>query len=345
MNFKSLLAPLGGVYGQIMQTRNGLYNQKILQSISLPKPIISVGNMTMGGTGKTPLVLWIANYLMEKGRLPGIISRGYGRSSNANHVDEKEIKKVNLENPLPAQVFGDEPTLMALKLPEVPIYVGKDRVTVAQCLLALEKNISCIIADDAFQHRRLKRHLDIVVIDGSQDPQVRHPFPWGMGREFWSGVKRADFCIINKINLSNPTWVQCWRELLHKQGHKSWAEAKYHLGLPYPVIGTGSFSEKKLHVICGIGNPNSFLMSLQQSFGVSLGKSFIFKDHQRYSKKNLDEIYLQIGEQPWITTEKDLVKLQKIKHPLLNYGWTVPVELHFNQGLKELQVALDLCSA
>ena len=297
--------PLSLVYGSIIWIRNKLYDREWFSLSAFDVPIISVGNITTGGSGKTPLVMYLADLLQQNGKNPGIVSRGYGRKSQGMvtvHNGKELITDV--EN------SGDEPFLMASVLKTVPVVVCEDR---REGISHLIKNISAdvIIMDDGFQHRRVRRDLDIVTISANDQKEDYRLLPWGKLREPLQNISRANAVIFTRTNNYNPP------ELL--PSIKPFVKGKFlfstqHLTLmKYDKEGYQKSlpPEDILFAFCGIGEPKSFLDSFAK-LGLKSGGKRIFRDHQEYTESVIAELSSQIKSSNCkgiITTEKDLVKL------------------------------------
>ena len=192
-----LLHPLSFLYGLITTLRNYLYDANILSTNKLPCKVISIGNITTGGSGKTPAVEFLALHLQSIGKNVGIVSRGYGRSSK--HV---RLVTNGFDKPSSWEQYGDEAFLLSQNLNSIPIVVGESKYE-AGLKITSEFNLDVIIIDDGFQHRSLYRDLDIALIN-SKDTQKTHKLlPLGNLRERISGLKRADMIIYTKINVHN----------------------------------------------------------------------------------------------------------------------------------------------
>ena len=192
-----LLLPLSILFRAIIAIRNYLYDTNRLKARTLPCKVISIGNITTGGSGKTPTVEFLSLYLKSLGKNVGIISRGYGRTSKNTKIVTDGINK-----PTSWEICGDEAFLLANKLDNIPIIVGKSKYD-SGLKMATEFNTDVIIIDDGFQHRSLHRDLDIVLVN-SKDTKIDHrPFPLGELRENLSNLKRADLIIYTKSNIHN----------------------------------------------------------------------------------------------------------------------------------------------
>ena len=300
-----LLIPLSWVYGIIILLRNYLYNIGLFRSVAFNTPIISVGNITTGGTGKTPMVIYLAKLLERSGYKPGIVSRGYGRNSRGViivHDDDNLLTNVDRA--------GDEPYLMGKELYATPIIVSENRIAGIQKLLD-NSSVDIIILDDAFQHRKVERIIDFVMISIYDKSSDYHLLPWGNLREPLSSLRRAQHVIYTKTKqfqkphqynilnpyLKNPPIISIMQPLLMK------------------VDGTGY--HKTLHVnepvfaFCGIGDPNSFIQTVKE-VGLNIISKRFFKDHENYYPRVLQDLSLQIQSnncRAVVTTEKDMVKI------------------------------------
>jgi len=237
---KTILSPIlilaALLYAGIMLLRNFLYDLNIFKAIEIENTkVISIGNITAGGTGKTPITAFLVQALMDHKISCGIISRGY--KANYKEASCQVMPELNDA----AQIFGDEPTWLAKSLKPVPVWVGKDKSRTAQAMMAAtEIKPVVIIADDAFQHRRLKRDLDILVIDASVSWFDYLPLPLSRGREdFLLGVRRADIIILNKTNLAQEHRLKKMRSSLavlkSKQSFLVEASTQLIIILIYPL--------------------------------------------------------------------------------------------------------------
>ena len=320
--------PLSLVYGSIIWIRNKLYDLNWISSAAFDIPIISVGNITTGGSGKTPLVMYLADLLQKNGKNPGIVSRGYGRKSQGMVIvhDGKELI-TDVEN------SGDEPYLMASVLKTVPVVVCEDR---QEGISQLIKNNSddVIIIDDGFQHRKVKRDLDIVTISANDQKEDYRLLPWGKLREPLQNIGRANIAIFTGTNNYNPPELlpsikpYVKGELLLSSQQLTlmkYDEDGYRKSLP---------PEKELFAFCGIAEPKSFFNSITR-LDLRLSGKRIFRDHQQYTESVITKLSAQIKSSNCtgvITTEKDLVKLPDSF--LAEFGiYVIKIEMEFeNEG-------------
>ncbi|MFQ5481078.1 MAG: tetraacyldisaccharide 4'-kinase [Thermodesulfobacteriota bacterium] len=303
----TLLEPLSYLYEAGVRTRLGLYRAGALRPKSLPCKVISVGNITAGGSGKTPLAMYVARYLMKRGARVVIISRGYGGSLKgtaivSNGSDDGGI----LLGPGEA---GDEPVLMAHRLKGVPVVLGADRY--AAGLLAIKEfSPRVIILDDGFQHIRLARDLNILLVDGSLPLSGARLLPAGPLREPVSACRRADLVLVKGGSLNDRD-----KELLSGYGIQSTGFVYTPSGATDLATGeTLTLAELKqtpLLGIAGIARPKSFFTTLQGQ-GLKVVGTISYGDHHPYGAEDMSSMREKMktcGAAALITTEKDGVKL------------------------------------
>ena len=289
-----LLLPLSAVFLLISFIRKTLYEFNFLKSFKLKIPVIVVGNITSGGTGKTPLIIYLANELKKNGYRPGIISRGYGSKSEG-------VMEVSQKSDL-ADV-GDEPMLIQ-KHTHLPVFVSKDRVLAAKALVKKYAKTDVILSDDGIQHYRLRRDLEVLVIDGTRKFGNGYLLPAGPLREFRSKLKTVDAIVCNHKKVIDGSYLMKYKGhfLINLKTNK-----KIHLN---------SLSLKNIHAIAGIGNPNRFFDYLK-TFNIVFNSS-TFQDHYKFSKKD----FRDMNDKNIIMTEKDAVKCQQFSR---NNFWYLPV--------------------
>lgn len=310
--------PLAFIYGAIMIIRAWMYKTGTLTSHRLAARVISVGNLTMGGTGKTPLVMYIARYLLDKGRKPAIVSRGYGGRARRPVNLVSDGRTIMLE----AVDSGDEPRLMAETLPEVPVLTGKKRAEVGR--YAVERlGVDTIILDDGFQHLAVKRDLDLVLFNaGTMGPGSHLKFsrvlPGGELREPPGALGRADaFIIIGQDQATADNAASIRNTLKQKFPAKPVFIGSHRtVGLVNPLNGETLDIEKSglynIYGFCGIGDPESFRRTLRENQLEIVGFR-VFKDHHAYSAADLAAMRKEAAEAgagALVTTEKDMVKLR-----------------------------------
>lgn len=289
--------------------RNAAYDRGILESVEPPLPVISIGNLCHGGTNKTPTVEYFAKRFMDSGLDVGIISRGYGGASKEPlFVGEDEQSRNRT-------VTGDEPLLLADRLPNAKIVVSADRMRGISLLAELGAQI--VVADDAFQHRRMGRDVDIVLVDATCPLGNGLMMPAGILRDPPESLKRADFVILTKVDQVASDeldetqrlitqWVPVEKLFTARLKLDSWClidddERSLHETQP----------KAKLFAFSAIGNPDSFHRSLEL-MGVTVVGSRVYRDHHPFSPKDLKELTaeaLQSGAEAFVCTEKDLHNL------------------------------------
>lgn len=306
LNFISYL------YYLVIELKLFFYEKKIIRQHHFDIKVISIGNITLGGTGKTPAVIEIANLFQDKQLV--ILSRGY-RSEY-----EHKIAVVSDGNQilLKESEAGDEPYLLAKRLPAVPIIIGKDRVKSAG--YALNKfGAQVIILDDGFQYWQMKRNLDIVLINGKDPFGNTHIFPSGSLREPIKNLKRAHIFIITKIDqcLNRTDIIQELKKinpdaLILESIHKPIKFISFDSKEEYPLE---FIKDLDILALSSIGDPESFEFTLKKL----VSKKFIhlkFADHYGYTKQDINKLidYLQ-GISFIITTEKDIIRLREVSPP------------------------------
>jgi len=290
----------------ITSFRNFLYDNNILSIKNISVPVISVGNVELGGTGKTPVVLYLSKLLLKNGFKPGIISRGYKRNSKGQQIVSDGVVQKIL-NPKKA---GDEPYLIAKSIKGVPIIVNKNRVYSAKYIIK-KFNVDVIILDDAFQHRKINRSIDIVLLNVNTPLNKLKPFPLGLLRENFKNIFRSDVLLLTKKNnYSSRKALNFYNSLYFH--NKFFSSNKFFLVNPISndMINNNNLL-KNVFAFCGIGDPAHFKNSLLSlNVDISLFKSF--SDHQNYSNLILNNIESLIANQnikTLVTTEKDYIKL------------------------------------
>ena len=296
-------------YGGAVRLRALLYSLGFFHPKRLPCPVISVGNSTVGGTGQTPLVMLLAKGLSERGVPVAILSRGYkGKKSSGPLVGDGQTVFLS-----PGE-SGDEPFLMASLLKNIPVLVGKDRFTNGQ--MALQRfGVRGLLLDDGYQHIRLHRDLDILLVDSRIGFGDRHLLPRGILREPLTHLRRAHLFLLTKME--DPEKCHSLEAILHEI-HPSSQVFHSHYE-PVGLIGpegkgdeVNSLKGKKVLALSGIANPDYF-SSLLRKCGGEIVREAIFPDHHLYTKKDLATIEERSRGVDWVvTTEKDMLKLKNL---------------------------------
>jgi tetraacyldisaccharide 4'-kinase len=297
-------------YGWAVRLRGRAYAAGLLKSRRLPCPVVSIGNLTVGGTGKTPLVMALAKRLAEGGVPVAILSRGYkGRKGSGPVVGDG--RKVFLT----PEESGDEPHLMARSLKGVPVLVGRDRFVSGQ--IALERfGVRGILLDDGYQHLSLHRDLDIVLIDSRVGLGDGHLLPRGILREPVSALRRAGIFILTKVE--DPEDCRPLESVLHEI--RPGAEVFHSHYEPRGLIGprgewdeAGALEGKKVFALSGVADPRYFT-SLLRKCGLEIAGERVFPDHHSYRPEDLTSIPETVRKFDYlVTTEKDMVKLCELE--------------------------------
>jgi tetraacyldisaccharide 4'-kinase len=295
---RSLLWPASKLYGVGVSIRTRLYANGWRKQKRLKAAVISVGNLSVGGTGKTPLVIWLAEKLLAQGQRVAILTRGYRGAGGSS--DEVELMRSRLQNRV---VFG----------------VGKNRHAEGQRIESRQA-IDIFLLDDGFQHLELARDLDIVLMDASRQMCGQPLLPAGPMREPISAVARADVIVFTRTENAPGAneAIQCFWELPIFAASTSLLGFRY-LGTEGPLqavadLGTGPFFS-----FCGIGNPEAFESDLQRWGIMPVGHMF-FPDHHRYTLENvqaIEQAALRLGANSLLTTEKDFWNLKDVGFSIL----------------------------
>jgi len=341
------LAPLGLLYGAVTRARLRLYASGILKTESVGVPVVSVGNLTAGGTGKTPLVEWVARALAGEGLRACVLTRGYGRAEEGRRVLASDGARVLAE----ASECGDEPRLLAEKLLGVASVVcDRDRVAAARWARA-ELGAEVFVLDDGFQHLRIARDLDIVTVDATAPWGGGHILPRGRLREPVTSLERADCVVITRADLAED--VEGLRaeaarlsggraavftsrvrtrglaplggvEVESRVEVRSAGDAEGRSALDASDVG------RRVAAFCAVGNPGAFFEQLRRE-GFELCHTRAFADHHAYTGTDLEVVAREAvsrGAAALLTTAKDAVKLRGFEFKLPCY--VVEIGLEFD---------------
>jgi tetraacyldisaccharide 4'-kinase len=320
---RPILASAAAPYGLVVAARNRLYDAGVLPSRRVDVTVVSIGNLTLGGTGKTPFVEFVCRWFLARGKRPVILSRGYRgvagvESSSPQPMVVGAPNCQGLADSTPAtrgRQCNDEALLLRANLPEVPHLQGKDRVALArQAIKELLPDV--LVLDDGFQHRRLARDLDIVLVDCTQPFGYGRLFPRGLLREPIRSLRRADLVVLSRANLCTAADRDWIREQVATAAGEIPIVLAEHLptavrsgdGQSLPV---SSLAGRSVAAFCGIGNPEAFWRTLT-GLGCHLAGCRAFPDHHAYSAADLATLGTWAAElKPDIvvTTQKDFVKI------------------------------------
>lgn len=302
--------PLSAMFGMGVWLRNRFYDRGILKSHALSHPVVSIGNISVGGSGKTPFIIALGRLLKERGIAFDVLSRGYGRKS-------REVAAVDPDGP-PEQ-FGDEPLLIAHKL-AAPVVVGADRYQAGLLAEARFPQSKLHLLDDGFQHRRLHRDFDIVLLQ--PDDFTDTLLPLGRLRENIAAAGRADAIAIQPgtplslRSFKNPAWQI--RKNIHFSGRMS-----------------------RVVAFCGIARAEQFFAGLRK-LDVDLAQTISFPDHHRYTQLDIDRLLkaqVDSGAEGFVTTEKDEINLGSLISELPTFE-TAGLELELENSDQALGILL-----
>jgi tetraacyldisaccharide 4'-kinase len=321
-----LRAP-AALFGAAAQLRGWLYDRRLLSRLMLDTPVISVGNLSAGGTGKTPMTVWLARESIRRGLRPGILSRGYKRGS--------------------ADV-NDEGQLLTMLLPDVPHVQNPDRVAGG---MELERQgVDWIILDDGFQHRRLARQLDVVLVDASRPWGLPDPpsggspvcalLPRGLLREPPSALARADLLVLTRCDSLKPERLDALREELQRWAPGVGQALACHRPVGVRALEDGQWVERQpssldgleVDLVSAIGNPEAFERTARD-LGARITHTRSFPDHHAYKPTDLKGL----GQRPVLVTAKDAVKLMDTQLPI----HVLDVEFALVEGEPLVQALLD----
>lgn len=328
--------PFSWIYARIADLRNTLYEHGTFESETLGAPSISVGNITVGGTGKTPFVAFVARTLAEQGEKVCILTRGYGRENPKERVLVSDGAQILAD----ARTAGDEPLELAKKLlGKALVIADADRVAAAR--VALEKfNVTAFVLDDAFQHRRAKRDLDIVLLDATDPFGNSKTLPFGRLREPLENLKRADAIIITRADLAeNLSDLKSQISNFNSRCPIFTAENKTSRLIELRDFLENSnpkseFTNPRSIAFCALGNPDNFFEQLRRE-NFDLAATQRFPDHHRYTQNDIAKLQMkarQAHAEILLTTAKDAVKLADLKFELPCY--VVESELVFDDEKK-----------
>ncbi|KKL02848.1 tetraacyldisaccharide 4'-kinase [Rheinheimera mesophila] len=301
--FTLLFWPLSLLYRLVATLRRFGYQRGWFASFAVEKPVVIVGNISVGGTGKTPFTLWLCQFLTAQGFTPGIVSRGYGARITA------PVRVTALHQ---ACDVGDEPLLLASKS-QCPVVVCPDRVAAAQYLLETT-DCDIVISDDGLQHYRLKRDLELVLIDGQRGLGNQQLLPAGPLREPVSRLKKVDAVIVNSGEYA-----------LAKGTTTPQHQMQLKPVTPQALDGQSQWQAQAVTLVAAIGNPQRFVDTVK-SIGIEIKSTAFFRDHFAFDEQSLADI-----EGPVLMTEKDAVKCRAFAKA---HWYYLPVEADLSDEFK-----------
>lgn len=321
---RSLLRAAEWPYTKAVAWRNGGYDRGRADVHRVSVPVVSVGNLTLGGTGKTPLVRWIARWFTEQNRRVAIVSRGYRAAAGRPNDEALELQQ---------------------SLPNVPHVQNPDRVAAARTAIE-QHGCDLVLLDDGFQHRRLARVLDIVLLDALEPFGFDHVFPRGTLREPASGLRRADVVCLSRADVLTPAQRETIRRRVAEIAPQAaWCEI---IHAPSGLLNDAGVRQslaaldgRRVAAFCGVGNPAGFRHTLSTA-GCEVVAWRVFPDHHAYENADLIQLSdaAQLAEADLVVcTHKDLVKIareQLAGRPL----WAVTIEIAFTVGQETIENAL-----
>lgn len=318
-----LVFPLSIIFKFVTDIRNKLYDCNFLKSEKINVPVISVGNLSTGGTGKTPMVDFII-YNLKRDYNISVLSRGYNRKSKGFI----EIK--NSDNP---SLVGDEPFLIKSNHSEVPVFACEDRVEGAKKIIS-ENNTNLILLDDAFQHRKISRNLDIVLTDYNNLFHKDYLLPYGNLRESRNNINRADVIIVTKcpLDFNKADAIKIKNQINPKKTQSLFfSQIKYsEILFGFKEVSFKSITNSKLTLVTGIANSQPLKEYLKKN-NVNFDH-FDYPDHYNYSRKDVNKILATTKNNIILTTKKDYYKLSQFKIDNLLY---IDIKVEFLDGKQE----------
>lgn len=330
--FRVLALGISIPYSLITRLRNILYDAGICRSNRAPVTTIGVGNLTLGGVGKTPLVAWLIQHCLENSHFPGVISRGY-KANQQEDLFKRLVSTLDqdfLVHNSFSHGLNDEACELAILFPNIPHLLNANRVEASKELIRNNPNVSILILDDAFQHRRIKRDLNILVIDALNPFGGKRVVPAGFLREPLCGMKRANVIVLNRSDLIMPderTAIRsyakkyapsaCWAEIAQQPCTVFYYERKKNDQLTIRrqeyAKWKNSFHNKHFLAFCGLGAPAGFKKTLDQE-GLIVSDFISFSDHCVYGSKEYELLTNKIKSShadAFLVTMKDFVKLSE----------------------------------
>lgn len=308
------LLPLSWLFAALSRLRRGAYRHGLLPSIRLPVPVVIVGNITVGGTGKTPFVIWLVETLRLAGWHPGILSRGHGGASTRPALVTADSEP---------RICGDEPVLLARRA-ACPVWIGRRRGEAGKALLAAHPEVNVLVCDDGLQHYALARDVEIVLLDGARGVGNGRPLPAGPLREGVGRLAEVDAVVVNgPADRPLPSGVALPEVFAMRLDAGAFGNVRH----PERRVGADHFVGMSVHAVAGIGHPERFFTTLAR-LGIKADNR-AFPDHHAFRSGDLPEGLV-------LMTEKDAVKCAGFGRDDL---WALGVDAQVGDGLQSLIIS------
>lgn len=337
------LLPLSAPFRVAVALRHSAYQRGWLETRRLGRPVVSVGNLTVGGTGKTPLVAYVARILLARGWKPGILTRGYGRRSRSEVV----VVDPEAKESASALDAGDEPTLLARQCAGVPVIVCADRFQAGR--IAEERfQVNVHILDDGFQHLALARDVDLVALDSTETISDWRLLPAGRQREPLSALRRAQIMVLTRTDSADSKPLEDIVSRVSPTGkvfHSRTQLLRCRDVITGEVAPAATISAQRAAAFCGIGNPRAFFLDLRRS-GFNVVAEHAFPDHHVYTVEEIRRLAASArrqGAAALVTTEKDAVKFPRDWMPELPI-WVCEIAAEIQEA-EEFDETLLACLA
>ncbi|MGB0453439.1 MAG: tetraacyldisaccharide 4'-kinase [Bacteriovoracaceae bacterium] len=333
-----LFAPISFLWELIYRVRRLAYNTGVLSSKRFAYPVISVGNISFGGTGKTPLIMWLSEFINKREQSSIILTRGYKSQKEKSYAILSHFQKKRAS----AKDIGDEAMMILERLQKGSVIVGRKRVD--NLIYAADKvDGDVVLLDDGHQHLKIERDMNIVLFDALMPLSRYHTPPLGYLREGLTAIKDSNFILIGRTDQTTREKVEGLKQLILKHAPRKVPIAEFCY-VPDGVydkdnkkLGEGDFLKgKRVCAVTAIASPKSFYNMIDHLGGVIV-KKFAFADHYFYTEDDLDKIqeFQKKEDILVVTTEKDFVKLSSIKHPL-NFAYC-KIDINFTSGEEEFK--------
>lgn len=347
---RKLLFVLSRLYSFVMKKRNRQFDTGVRHMYAAPVPVISIGNITTGGTGKTPMVRYVCEYLQTRKERPVVLSRGYKARDNRHSLIVSDGTSMLLDT----ATSGDEANLLARSLPQVPVIIGRSREESAKIAVA-ELEASVLVLDDAFQHRQIRRNLDIVLIDCTIPFGFGYVLPRGLLREPLEGLRRAQVIVFTKANQIEAKKLAALEQQVKTLAPQAVQAVSVHQpgkAIPLEVwrakknILPHQSMPQRVFAMSGIGNPTSFAKTLTEA-GFEMVKMAAYGDHHNFTESDLANAVSaakDCGAEGIMITEKDAIKLfplcenKKIDMPI----WVIGISIEIIKGEEAFKRCLNV---